>query len=84
VGRFKSVFFAALGYSVTQWEVLRNDLLEVAHTADAEMGESTRFGQKYRTHATLVGPKGRSASIVVVWIVRTGESAPRFVTAFPG
>jgi hypothetical protein len=84
VGRFKSVFFGALGYSVNQWEVLRDDLLDVARTADAESGQSSRFGQKYETRATLAGPKGRSAPIVVVWVVRTGESVPRFVTAFPG
>lgn len=32
---------------------------------------------------TLVGPSGRSADVLSVWIVRTGEELPRFVTAYP-
>jgi hypothetical protein len=29
-------------------------------------------------------PSGRSAEVVSVWVVRTGEDFPRFVTAYPG
>lgn len=40
--------------------------------------------QKYVVADTIQGPSGRSAQIVVVWIVLEGEEFPRFVTAFPG
>ena len=67
VGRFKAVFFQALGY-------LSRDVTIEDHTA---------YGQKYSIRAPLVGPSGRSANVVSVWIVRTGEERPRFVTAYP-
>jgi len=37
VGRFKSVFFAALGFSADHWSLLRDALLELARTGDATL-----------------------------------------------
>jgi len=45
--------------------------------------ERTQYGQEYAIRATLVGPSGSSADVTSVWIVRTGEDFPRFVTAYP-
>jgi hypothetical protein len=84
VGRFKAVFFESLGYSRANWQALRSDLLRSARSADAAPGSSSPFGQKFEVRATLDGPSGRRAAVVVVWIVLNGEMAPRFVTAFPG
>ena len=52
--------------------------------SDAHLGKHTGFGQKYVGEGTIEGPGGRSASIVVVWIVLVAEDFPRFVTAYPG
>jgi hypothetical protein len=50
---------------------------------DVTLEGQTPYGQKYSIRATLVGPSGSSADVVSVWIVRTGEELPRFVTAYP-
>jgi len=84
VGRFKAAFFNALGYTDVNWPVLQNDLLAIAGSDAATPGQTSEFGEKYEIHATLVGPSGRSATVVTAWIVRTGEDFPRFITAFPG
>jgi hypothetical protein len=84
VGRFKAPFFEALGYSAASWRRLDADLRAQHLAAEALPGQSSPFGQKYEVHATLTGPGGRSAQVVSVWVVRTGEEFPRFVTAYPG
>ena len=82
IGRFKAAFFLSLGYSAESWPRLEDDLR--AHLSrDAIPDEPTRYGQKYMIRATLVGPSGRAAEVVSVWVVRTGEDFPRFVTAYP-
>lgn len=83
VGRFKARFFAQLGYSAEGWEQLASDLRTQHLAADAVALEPTHYGQKYRIRAILKGPS-RQAIVVSVWVVRTGESVPRFVTAYPG
>jgi hypothetical protein len=84
VGRFKASFFFSLGYTEHQWERLRNDLLALVLTNEAEPGNESVFGRKYEVGGMLVGPSGRSAEIRTVWIVEKEGAPPRFVTAYPG
>ena len=83
VGRFKASFFLALGYSAETWRQLESDLQNQHLSHDATAEAPTDYGQKYAIRATLVGPSGQSAEVVSVWVVRTGEDFPRFVTAYP-
>jgi hypothetical protein len=62
---------------------LEADLLELARTVEAVVGRVSPYGTKYEMHATLTGPNGRTAAIVAVWIVRSDEDFPSFVTAYP-
>lgn len=82
IGRYKSTFFRSLGYAQDQWHVLERDLR--AHLSnDARSIGLTEYGQKFSVSGLLSGPNGRSAAVVTVWIILTGERTPRFVTAFP-
>jgi hypothetical protein len=83
VGRFKAAFFHALGYSSENWRQLDADLRSQHLSRDVTIESQTPHGQKYSIRAPLVGPSGSSADMVSVWVVRTGEEAPRFVTAYP-
>jgi len=84
IGRFKYKFFSRLGYTSEQWERLEADLLNLAVTGEAIIGESTEYGQKYEVRGMLKGPSGRQAEVVSVWIILPGQETPRFITAFPG
>jgi hypothetical protein len=83
VGRLKAAFFDVLGYSSEKWRQLEADLRSQHLSRDVTLETQIPYGQKYLIHATLVGPSGRSADVVSVWVVRTGEEWPRFVTAYP-
>jgi len=72
-----------LGYSSEEWRQFESDLRNQHLPQDVTLEEQTPYGQKYSIRATLVGPSGSSAAIVSVWVVRTGEEVPRFVTAYP-
>lgn len=84
IGRFKSDFFTSLGYSRDAWRRLEADLQ--AHLRDHEVVQTqpNPYGMKYVVRGTLCGPSGAAADVITVWIVLDGESAPRFVTAYPG
>jgi len=83
VGRFKAAFFVSLGYSRDHWELLRDDLLALARAGPAVPGKPSAFGHTFEVDGILIGPSGRSAHVKTVWIIRTNEDSPRFVTAFP-
>jgi hypothetical protein len=84
IGRFKAAFFAGLGYSAAEWNVLAADLRGHAVANDALATETSAYGQKYEVRGRIAAPSGKTAVIVTVWIVLRGEDFPRFVTAFPG
>src|SRR5437870_2686979 len=83
IGRFKATVFSALGYTQQDWEILRDDLLNIARIGIDSPGQPSPYGQKFDVSGILVGPSGRTAEFVTVWLVRTGEDVPKFVTAFP-
>jgi hypothetical protein len=84
VGRFKAKFFGRLGYGVDRWGQLEVDLRDQHLSEDARLVAATAYGLKYEIRAILKGPNGQADVVVSVWFVRTGEDAPRFVTAYPG
>ena len=84
VGRFKSSFFTALGFTVANCEDLREVFLTLARSAEADPGQTSPYGQKYNVRGTITGPLGRQASVVTVWIIPEGREFAHFVTAFPG
>ena len=83
VGRFKVAFFHALGYSSGKWRQLEADLRSQHLSRNVTLETQTPYGKKYSIHAPLVGPSGSSAEVLSIWVVRTGEEFPRFVTAYP-
>jgi hypothetical protein len=84
VGRSKAKFFIELGYRPNEWSVLGRDLHALLLKGEATKSIMTAYGQKYEICGAIKGPSGRSADVVTVWIIRHGESIPRFVTAYPG
>jgi hypothetical protein len=83
IGRGKARFFKRFGFREDAPDALMQALLahvnvyEVAHT------ESFTYGIKYRVDGPLDSPDRRNPRVSTVWIVRRGETTPRFVTAFP-
>lgn len=72
-----------LGYEADTWKSLHHDLLRLAASNEARPVQANAFGQKFEVSGTLTGPNGRAGTIVSVWLVRTGEDVPRFITAYP-
>ena len=82
-GRSKARFLKSLGFTRHEWPLLQAALLLLGREGEAEFGATSIFGQKYVVRGTIRGPAGRTAEIVTVWILRTGEKQPRFITAHP-
>jgi hypothetical protein len=83
VGRSKAVFFRSLGYDETDTELLAAGLMAIAVDNEVAEVETTEFGTKYVVEGLLATPGGVATTLRTVWLVRSGEVAPRFVTAYP-
>jgi len=83
VGRFKAAFFARIGYTQSNWQDFEAAIRACAARDEAEERESTPYGQKYGVRSILEGPSGMRVAVVSIWIVRSGETAPRLITIMP-
>lgn len=84
VGRFKAQFFVRLGYSRDGWKALAADLQR--HAVDGTSVElaPSAYGRRFEIRGSIVGPNGRAAQMVSIWLLPRGTDTPRLVTAFPG
>jgi hypothetical protein len=85
-GRHKArVFREALGLQRSDGAWLRDILLEAARSSEASPiaidDIDDPWGVYWRLDLT-VRRQGKSAVVRTIWIVRTGESEPRFVTCW--
>lgn len=78
----KAAFFAAFGFNLARWDLLRDALL--AHAASNEVAQvvSNPFGAKYLVEGRLLTPDGRNPRVRSVWIINAGATVPRLVTAY--
>ncbi|MGO8835550.1 MAG: DUF6883 domain-containing protein [Roseiarcus sp.] len=81
-GRHKArVFREALGIERVDAAWLRERLLDAAREGDALRITVDAWGSYWRVDTTL-RRHTKSAVVRTIWIVRTGENAPRFVTCW--
>jgi len=81
-GRHKArVFREVLDLQRSDASWLRGALLEAARSAEAFRDGEDAWGTHWRLDANL-RRQGKSTVVRTIWIVRTGESVPRFVTCW--
>lgn len=82
-GHGKALFFIHVGFSVAQWEILAQTLIDHANAHEVVKEEPTQFGKRYVIEGDLLTPTGRVVQVRSVWFISIGDSKPRLVTAYP-
>ena len=82
-GRDKANFFKHFGFTAEAWEILAQALRQHAARHEIAKVEPSPFGNRYVIEGSLPTPSGRTPQVRAVWFIDTGETAPRFVTAYP-
>lgn len=79
----KAGWLLLMGFSWDSAHILKDGLLWVGRTQPVIEIESTPYGVKYVVEGYIQNAKEVLWPVRVVWIVDTGQTAPRFVTARP-
>jgi hypothetical protein len=82
-GSGKARFFAAHGFSLSEWGVLAAALRDHATAHPVAEAVQTPFGSRYTIEGALTSPDGRAPGVRVVWFVRAARDVPELVTAYP-
>jgi len=84
IGRFKAAIFRQMGYTRKSWERFAEDIHTQHLALDAELGEKTKYGQKYIITGGIKGPSGKVIKLKSIWIILKGEDLPRLITIYRG
>ena len=83
VGSAKARWFRSYGFNDDNVDLLKEGLLLIARSEKVQEATKTPFGVKYVVDGSLRTPAGPVVRLRTVWIVESGETDPRFVTAYP-
>jgi hypothetical protein len=83
VGRSKAKLLRAFGFNGENVAMLEQELLQITQTQEVQETIATPHGIKYVIDGMIQTPQGKSLQLRTVWIVDTGQTEPRFVTARP-
>ena len=82
-GKHKARLFPSiLGITPDNAEKLRQILLEVIQTHEAQLGRRDGFGQRYTLDFTIEW-QNRSATLRSGWIIEHDSEIPRLTTCYP-
>ena len=76
------MFESQLGLTASDAVELRNILLEVVQTHDAQLGRTDAYGQRY-TLDFMLKWENRRATIRSGWIIEHDSDIPRLATCYP-
>jgi hypothetical protein len=82
-GKSKAAFFLHFGFSVTQWEIMRDALLTHAREHEVASVLETSRNKHYAIEGELNTPSGKKPQVRTVWALEIGSEIPRFITAYP-
>jgi hypothetical protein len=79
----KSKFLAQAGFSRQNPHLLLEAIRQLAAGAQAEEDRVNEYGEILRAEGRLIGPNGRTLSVVTIWIRERLTGRIRFVTLKP-
>lgn len=83
IGGGKARFFLHFGFRREEWTLLADAFQKHAQENPVADSISDSDGVTYLVEGPLETPSGRKPRVRTVWLVETGELAPRFITAYP-
>lgn len=82
-GKGKNAFFRAYGFTPLRRQERADAMKLPAAENDVSRTETTPFGERYVVEGVFYATDGRTANVRSVWFIESGETIPRFVTAYP-
>jgi hypothetical protein len=79
----KAAFFMAGGYRRDDWHALARSFRRIAITYLVTHSIESVHGKKYIIDGAIETPTGKSPTVRTIWFLDSGETIPRFVTAYP-
>jgi hypothetical protein len=83
IGGGKARFFLSFGFRREEWNLLADAFRKHAQENPVANSISDADGVTYLIEGPLETPSGRRPRLRTIWLIETGQLAPRFITSYP-
>ncbi|VEP11819.1 conserved hypothetical protein [Hyella patelloides LEGE 07179] len=80
----KSQFLAQAGYTIENWQILKEAILQINRETEAIEDRTNEYGIFYNVYGELQGVNGINLSVVTIWLRRKSDNKFQFITLKPG
>lgn len=82
-GKHKArVFKSALGFDQSNWELLKQRILEELPYYEAKLNQTSQYGDEYNVDVVIEGPNGKTAPVRTKWMLTSGAVFPSLITVY--
>lgn len=82
-GKDKALIFERrLGFNASNWEILKQRILDELPYCKAELGAADEYGQRYKVVMSILGANEEIANIITAWIIDIGADYPRLISTY--
>ena len=82
-GKHKArVFKSALGFDQSNWELLKQRILEKLPYYEAKLNQTSQYGDEYNVDLVIEGPNGNTAAVRTKWMLTSGADFPSLITVY--
>ncbi len=79
----KSNFLAQYGYTLDNWQVLKQAIIEAVQGQEIDQITQTNWGQRFKVKSQWTGLNGELIKIITVWQQAEGEDTIKLITLYP-
>src|SRR5437764_403525 len=74
-GKHKArVFKSALGFDQSNWELLKQRILDELPYHEAKLNQTSQWGDEYDVDLVIEGPNGNTAEVRTKWLLKSGAA----------
>jgi hypothetical protein len=74
------VFKRALGFDLSNWEILRDKILAELPYHEAILGHEDEYGRRYNVTLPILGANVKMADVLTAWIITEDDGYPTLTT----
>lgn len=79
----KSNYLRLAGYDLSNWQILKQDLLTLANMGEAEFERRDGYGIYFSVTGQLISTNNRLLRVKTIWMRDTDEEITKFITLYP-
>jgi hypothetical protein len=79
----KSQYLAEYGYTLQNWQILKQDILKAVEQVEVDEVTSTDWGIRYKIKTHWDSINRKQLKVITVWQQDEGSDTPKFITLYP-